>query len=298
MAQKRRVVIFDGCGDSAHLMRASDAEITRIKGSLTRSVDEVTAKLSHCRANNLVTVASKLEDIGLSAIEDDDDVLCYDLTQLRQSFDLIIVIATSGAEGQAGQKFGHFFLALLKAAATEDFPLAGLHHAVLGEEDGDPAFFQNIPRLVDKYLGECGSRRAVMRSEVTLAWGSGVAARRAFVEELLETLQALPSHAAPPVCEWTSARRSDAEPTDQVIVRSAEQLAAFTPREPDVAWTSSESLVIGSIAAICALLVARHYDTLMENLHKGAAWSGYYIALSVALGGVREVLLRTNMVAR
>ena len=250
-------------------------------------MDELTAFFP----KSSVTVATQMEDIGLSPIEDDDDVLCFDLTQLRQSFDVLIVIATSDAEGRATDNFGPFFLALLKAAASDDIPLTGLQHAVIGKGvAGAQGAFQNIPRLIDKYLGECGSRRAIMRHEIT-AQASDVT-RHAFLEAVRETLQAPPSHAAASVCEWTRALRSDAEPTDGVIVRSAEELAAFAPREPDVAWTSRELLVIGSVTAACALLFAWYYQQLSDNFHQGAYYSGYYIAMSVTLGGLREVLLR------
>ena len=56
--------------------------------------------------------------------------------------------------------------ALLQAANEGLKPLAGMQHAVLGEGSSVYAeTFQNCPRLTDKFLGECGSRRLAMRGE-------------------------------------------------------------------------------------------------------------------------------------
>ena len=65
--------------------------------------------------------------------------------------------------------------------------------------------FQNVPRLTDKFLGECGSRRLAMRAEIDehddnpgeeaeyYRWG----------KEVFEALQALPATTAPPACAWS-----------------------------------------------------------------------------------------------
>ena len=44
--------------------------------------------------------------------------------------------------------------------------LVGLQHAVLGFGSTTYETFQNVPRLTDKFLGECGSRRLVQRAEI------------------------------------------------------------------------------------------------------------------------------------
>ena len=62
-----------------------------------------------------------------------------------------------------------------------------------------------MPRLTDKFLGECGSRRFAQRAEIDehddnpgeedeyKRWG----------EEVYAALQSLPDASAPPVCDWT-----------------------------------------------------------------------------------------------
>jgi hypothetical protein len=253
------------------------------------------------QSTQFITVASKVEETGLTPIEDDDDVFCYDISLLRHSYDVLIVVTTSTADGDPTDAFGPLYLALLKAAASDDLPLSGVQHAVLGLGTSTASY--NVPRLVDKYLGECGSRRCVMRSEVghtpTTAAAAALAVasvrdravRDAFIEAVFEALQALPSRAAPPVSDWTAARRSDSEPTGRVNVKPAEQLAAHAPREPSIAFSSRELLVLATLFVALVLLCAWHRSTLKESFQQGSVWAGYYIAASVTLGGLREVFM-------
>ena len=118
-----------------------------------------------------------------------------------------------------------------------------------------------------------------------------MALRNAFVEAVFETLHALPSRTAAPACDWTEARRSDAEPTGRVVVKSAEQLAAHAPREPSVALSLREKLAIASLAVALVLLCAWHLPTLKESFEQGVVWAAYYLGVSVTLGGLREVFM-------
>ena len=49
---------------------------------------------------------------------------------------------------------------------AEGEPLKGCQHAVLGFGSSMYDTFMNCPRLCDKYLGDCGSRRMVQRAEL------------------------------------------------------------------------------------------------------------------------------------
>ena len=81
--------------------------------------------------------------------------------------------------------------------------------------------YQNVPRLSDKYLGECGSRRLAQRFEIDEAKDD--AAHKQEEEDLkrhLEGLYALmqnpPKPLAPSVCDWT-------EPADTITILSGMQ---------------------------------------------------------------------------
>ena len=134
---------------------------------------------------------------------------------------------------------GPMFLALLEAAAENSLPLSGMQHAVLGEAgstaDGDLA--QNVPRLVDKYLGECGSRRFLRRSEVDAgADGRGASTSAScscitFAQAAVASLECLPHHTSPAACKWTEAHSAHNEPTDRVREVAAGQLEDYRPSE-------------------------------------------------------------------
>ena len=66
--------------------------------------------------------------------------------------------------------------------------------------------FMNIPRLTDKFLGECGSRRLAQRAEIDEHDpnpGSEPEYKR-WGEEVFRALQALPLATEKPACDWTS----------------------------------------------------------------------------------------------
>ena len=170
----------------------------------------------------------------LPLCEDDNNELHYDLAVMRQLYDAIIVCTSSYGEGDPPENFAPFFLELLNASETGHKPLAGIHHAILGE--GSSVYevtFQNVPRLTDQYLGSCGSRRLVMRQEIDeAAYGDADTQRKdriAFKESVFEALQALPNASAPAACEWTEANKSHTLKTDFVSVKSTEYLSGYRP---------------------------------------------------------------------
>lgn len=179
--------------------------------------------------------------------EDHEDNLRYDLTLLRSMCDVLIVCASSESDGMPPKSFGSFYLALMTAAnattADDGMHLAGMQHAVLGEGDAsrEGRTFQNVPRLTDKYLGDCGSRRLAVRVEVDASLAGGEVQRGAFAESVFDALQALPGPAQPAVCEWTASRGCTvAARADHVTPKTVEQLAAYRPNANE--WGELEGL--------------------------------------------------------
>lgn len=178
--------------------------------------------------------------------------------------------------GQPPEDFGAFFLALMTAATTtnadDGLHLAGLQHAVLGEGNSqrEGRTFQNIPRLIDKYLEDCASRRLAMRVEVDESLQGGEAQRRAFATSVDEVLRALPSCAAPSVCAWSTARGSNVQARpDHVTPKTVEALAAHQPRESE--WGDFAGLevvgflLVGPIVALCYWV----HTSLLPRLYAG-----------------------------
>lgn len=86
------------------------------------------------------------------------------------NYDFLLIGTSSYGEGDPPSGFGLFLYELQEAAkagttASAGKPLSGLQHAVLGFGSTAYETFQNCPRLVDKYLGEAGSRRCMKRLE-------------------------------------------------------------------------------------------------------------------------------------
>mmetsp|Transcript_27712 Transcript_27712/g.59227 ORF Transcript_27712/g.59227 Transcript_27712/m.59227 type:complete len:232 (+) Transcript_27712:82-777(+) len=81
------------------------------------------------------------------------------------NYDFLLVATSSYGEGEPPSGFGKFLYRLQEASKQQKKPLKGLQHAVLGIGSTCYETFQNCPRHVDKYLGECGSRRCKERFE-------------------------------------------------------------------------------------------------------------------------------------
>lgn len=82
-----------------------------------------------------------------------------------KNYDYLLVATSSYGEGEPPSGFGRFVYRLQEASKADSKPLQGLQHAVLGIGSSAYETFQNIPRHVDMYLGECGSRRCLQRFE-------------------------------------------------------------------------------------------------------------------------------------
>jgi len=93
-----------------------------------------------------------------------------------------------------------------------------MQHAVLGFGDSSYETFQNCPRLSDKLLEGCGSRRVHKRLEVdaSAAWSAdaeeAAAAQRSeeeWKEGVYKALQVPPSASDPPAAPWCEEGKTD-----------------------------------------------------------------------------------------
>lgn len=120
-----------------------------------------------------------------------------------------------------------FLLKLLEASQTGEKPLAGMQHAVLGEGSSVyQATFQNCPRLTDKFLEQCGSRRFVARHEIDVGGEEEESiGRNLFRDAVLEAIsRGLPDATLPPAAEWGKPREAHGEPTTQITNKTAAEL--------------------------------------------------------------------------
>ena len=102
--------------------------------------------------------------------------------------------------------------------------LTGMQHAVIGFGSSTYTTFQNVPRLTDKFLGDCGSRRMVMRAEIDEHDpnpGEEVEYKR-WGEDVFAALQALPPSTTPSVCQWSqpgnTIKNPDEEDGDEPLI--------------------------------------------------------------------------------
>mmetsp|Transcript_102911 Transcript_102911/g.295054 ORF Transcript_102911/g.295054 Transcript_102911/m.295054 type:complete len:218 (+) Transcript_102911:369-1022(+) len=87
---------------------------------------------------------------------------------LKDNYDVILVACSSFGDGYPPSGYEDFLKELYKArdkTFDQDPPLDGMQHAVLGFGSTIYETFQNNPRLTDKLLEECGSRRFAKRGE-------------------------------------------------------------------------------------------------------------------------------------
>lgn len=128
------------------------------------------------------------------------------LTSLKEKYDVLVVSTSSFGEGDPPSNYNMFLLQLYRSAAAGDKPLAGMQHVVLGFGASVYETYQNTPRLTDKLLGECGSRRMISRVELDEGMedepDDTVQKMAKFEADVLKALQSLPDAAAPPVCDW------------------------------------------------------------------------------------------------
>jgi len=150
-----------------------------------------------------------------------------DLASLKENYDVLVVCTSSFGEGDPPENFNEFLLKIMQASTDGSKPLAGMQHAVLGE--GSSVYretFQNCPRLTDKYLEECGSRRFVARHETDVGGTEDESVSRNLFREAVFTAlsRGLPDAGTPAAAEWSKPRQAHEEPTDQITLKSVADL--------------------------------------------------------------------------
>lgn len=151
----------------------------------------------------------------------DGNTIGADLASLKE-YDVVLISTSSYGEGDPPDNYVTFFEALQKAAASGEKPLEGLQHAVLGWGSSVYDTFQNCPRLSDKYLGECGSRRIAQRAELDESADDEQVDQpmyKKFSDEVSAALKSLPAADAAPACDWTS-------PASKILVHSGSAAGA------------------------------------------------------------------------
>lgn len=170
-------------------------------------------------AENLAALwASRAEskiNVDTRAICGNDAAKRFD--SLKEDHDVLIVLTSSFGEGEAPANYDKFLLMLAKGAKAESPPLEGMQHAVLGFGDSMYVTYMNCPRLTDKFLGECGSRRVQKRHEVdVLAAAEGVKEAEAatrleeeWKDAVYEALRSSPKASDPPAAPWCEEGKTD-----------------------------------------------------------------------------------------
>jgi len=178
-------------------------------GNAKRNIENLVKKWS--KENTNLEFASILDgNSAASKIKDGS---------LASSCDVLLISTSSFGEGDPPSNFAAFLLELYRAAKSNEMPLKGLQHGVIGFGASVYETFQNTPRLTDKLLGESGSRRMVQRAEVDEASEDDpYAAIKQFERDVSQALKSLPSVDSAPVCAWTT-------PGKQILEISEESLS-------------------------------------------------------------------------
>jgi sulfite reductase alpha subunit-like flavoprotein len=164
-------------------------------------------------------------------------------TSLAEEYDVLLVATSSYGEGDPPWNYTPFLLELTKAANAGQKPLEGLQHAVLGYGASVYATFQNTPRLTDKLLGECGSRRLAQRQEHDETEDKDNETKLdTFYKDVLAACKALPKPDAPPVCDWTT-------PASRILEKTEEELTDDAPKG-DLMGALLTFGLVGAVAAV------------------------------------------------
>jgi len=173
----------------------------------------------------------------------------------KENYDYLLVATSSYAEGDPPSGFGRFLYRLQETSKecdgnpTENKALYGLQHAVLGVGNTQYDTFQNIPRHVDKYLGECGSRRCKQRFEWDEMENSEKDVLR-WSEEMIQIIlkdgDEASSESKPEVCSWE-------EPNSELFEKFVgEDGWEDTGRSRTQAEISPLMMIVGAILILAA----------------------------------------------
>ena len=82
------------------------------------------------------------------------------LAEIKTAFDVILIATSSFGEGDPPDNFAPLLLKLCQGASSQEMPLSGMQHAVLGFGASVYDTYQNTPRLTDKVSLERASHTA------------------------------------------------------------------------------------------------------------------------------------------
>ena len=116
-------------------------------------------------ADKVIDDWKKKENLTVTLLEGNDAADQFD-SITPENYDLIVIMTSSYGDGDAPSGFGKFLYKLYAAVEAKTKPFDGLEHSVLGFGSTAYYTFQNVPRLCDRLLGEMGSRRFLMRTEI------------------------------------------------------------------------------------------------------------------------------------
>ena len=158
--------------------------------------------------------------------------------QLVQDCDVLVVTTSSHGEGDPPDNFASFLLALIKSAKAGDKPLSGLQHCVLGFGESVYETFQNTPRLADKHLEECGSRRLMPRVEIDMDEDESATKKAEFQKSFIAALKTLPAATSKPACDWKV-------PAGKILAKSESELGGAS-------GMSTQDLIMVGMAVLVA----------------------------------------------
>jgi len=157
-------------------------------------------------AKKLVETWKEKDNIKVELLEGNQAADQFD--SIPQNYDVLVILTSSYGDGDAPSGYGKFLFKMYEAAKSGTAPLKGMEHSVLGLGSTAYYTFQNVPRLTDRLLGESGSRRFLMRTEVDemedlevilakiQTWSNAVVKH-------CNTKVAPGTGSSEPVCEWT-----------------------------------------------------------------------------------------------
>jgi sulfite reductase alpha subunit-like flavoprotein len=201
----------------------------------------------------LATSLGKDGDVQIVDIKEGNSVGA--LETLKEKYDFLLIATSSFGEGDPPDNYAGFLAKLLKGAKGAEYPLTGMQHAVLGLGSSCYDTFQNVPRLSDKMLGECGSRRIAQRCELDDSGPGEDTSRqqvKTFEAAVLKELKARKPAEAQPVCAWSL-------PASQILEKSESDLSGFSLGDGGGGF----GMVFCGVVALAAVGAGLYYNGML-----------------------------------
>lgn len=176
------------------------------------------------------------------------------------NYDFLLVATSSYGEGDAPSGFGKFLYRLQEASKGDEQPLKGLQHAVLGIGSTCYETFQNCPRMVDKYLGEAGSRRCRERFEWdemenvdsdVYEWGD------AMFKVMTESMDG--GVDKEDVCEWS-------KPESEILTKIVDEEGYEVGQGPPGLFSAQTAVLGAGVLAVGAFLYIKNQNATEAEL--------------------------------